>query len=138
MAIFVSDDPLVFQAFPDLIMLRPLVVSCQDFPRFGGYVGALVLFARELPDGLPRVKPHNGDELHLVVLDRPSKELDSSVAGDIFGSDAWENLFLEQVLVLVRVLGRRPPVPDSADHKMIPLSLTLCIEENASSVSSVD
>ena len=70
---------------------------------------------------IPGVKPHDRDELLLIIIDGPMEELDSFVSRDLLGNDPWENFFLDKFLVFVGVREFRPSVPNSSNHEIIHL-----------------
>jgi hypothetical protein len=79
----------------------------------------LVVLAGEPLYGLPGVKSHDRDELHLVIVARPAEELNPLVPGYVPSGDPREDLFLKKPLVSVRVLEGCPPVPDSSYHAVL-------------------
>src|SRR5215208_4230124 len=96
---------LIFEAFPDLVVLGTLIEPCQHLPRCRGYIRTLIIIPSELLNRIPGVKPHDGNELYLIVVERPAEELDSLVSRDLLISYTREDFFLEKPLVLVGVLG---------------------------------
>src|SRR5215218_2669315 len=110
---------LIFEAFPDLVVLGTLIEPCQHLPRCRGHIRTLIILPSELLDRIPGVKPHDRNELYLIVVERPAEELDSLVSSDLLISYTREDLFLEKPLVLVGVLGGCPSVPDSSNHAIL-------------------
>ena len=79
---------LVFEAFPDLVVLGALVEPCQYLPRCRRNIRSLIILPSELLDRIPGVKPHDRNELNLIVVEGPAEELDSLVSGDLLLSYA--------------------------------------------------
>src|SRR5215204_7803628 len=120
-----SNDPtsltiaLVFETVPDLIVLGALVEPCQHLPRCRRNIRSLIILPSELLDRIPGVKPHDRNELYLIIVKRPAEELDSLVSGDFLLGYARENHFFEEARVLVGVVGSCPFVPDPPDHAIL-------------------
>src|SRR5215203_5194175 len=109
----------VFEVFSDLVVLGALVEPHQHLPCCRRNIGTLIIFPGELLNRIPGVKPHDRNELYLIVVERPAEELDSLVSRDLLISYTREDLFLEKPLVLVGVLGGCPSVPDSSNHAIL-------------------
>src|SRR5215210_4006885 len=110
---------LVFEAFPDLVVLGALVEPRQHLPRCRRNIRSLIILPSELLDRIPEVKPHDRNELHLIIVERPAEELDALVSRDLLLGYAREDLFFEESLVLVGVVGGCPSVPDPPDHAIL-------------------
>ena len=74
---------LVFKTFLDLVVLGKLVEPRQHLPRCRRHTRSLIILPGELPDRIPGVKPHNRNELYLLTVQRPAKELDTLVSGNV-------------------------------------------------------
>src|SRR5215207_1270528 len=96
-------------------MLRALIEPRQELARACGHIGGFVILARKGFHGLPRVEPHDGDELHLAP-ERAAEQPYAAVTLDALRRDTGEDLRLEESLVGVRIVRRRPAVPDAGDH----------------------
>jgi hypothetical protein len=79
---------LVFEAFPDLIVLGALVESYQHLLRRRGHIRSLIILPSELLNRIPGVEPHDRNELHLIVVEWPAEELYSLVSRDLLLSYA--------------------------------------------------
>jgi hypothetical protein len=94
---------LVFKAFLDLVVLGMLVEPRQHLPRCRRHIRSLIILPGELPDRISGVKPHGRNELYLLTVQRPAKELDTLVSGN----------------VLLSVLRRCPSVPNPSDQAIL-------------------
>src|SRR5215218_7846803 len=79
---------LVFEAFLDLVVLGTLVKPRQYLPRCRRHIRSLIILPSELLNRIPGVKPHDRNELHLIVVEWPAEELDTLVSGDLLVSYA--------------------------------------------------
>ena len=89
---------LVFETFPNLVVLGTLVEPRQHLPRCRRHIRTFIILPSELLDRIPGVEPHDRNELHLIVVERPAEELDSLVSRDLLISYTREDFFLEQLL----------------------------------------
>ena len=99
----------------DFVVLGAGIIVREQLSRFGGNDRDFVVFAGESANGIDGVKPHDGDELHLIGNVAP-KQLNSQIAGNPAVPDANENLALEKRLVSISVCRNSPAMPNARDH----------------------
>src|SRR5215208_1173663 len=76
----------VFEAFLDLVVLGTIAQTRQHLPRCRWYISTLIILPSELLNRIPGVKPHDRNDLYLIVVEWPAEELDTLVSRDLLVS----------------------------------------------------
>jgi len=100
-------------------MRRTLVKPGQERSRRRWHDSNLEVWSRECSNIIERLEPHDGDKLDFTAHIAP-KQIDSPKALNLSAFDAFENFGAKKLLVGVRVLPRRPTVPNAANHRVQP------------------
>ena len=102
-------------AFDQLVVRRTLVPARENRPRFIGNDGRLGVVAGECPDRIPGIPEGQRCELDLARRKLATEEVRALLALEV--AHPGEDRGAEQLLVGIRVPGRRRPAPPPArDH----------------------
>jgi hypothetical protein len=110
---------LTFHFRHDFIVPGPFIEAGEHFPCFARNDSRFVIFACKLPYGIQRIKCHDSDKLHFFSC-FATKQLNTSEAVNVAGSDPGEDFSFQHFLIPVRVAAGGPSMPDSAYHAFSP------------------
>src|SRR4030042_4866826 len=102
-------------------MLRPCIKPRKQRPGLGRDHRCFVILSCESAHCFYGVKPHDGDELHLISQIAP-QQVNPPISSDLKTLYALNDLSLEQRLVGVSIGWLSPPMPYLTVHiRILPL-----------------